>query len=90
MVHGETEISDPYWARLLFIIGYWFLGSIVFSLAAILGLAQLIVLWIWGRQHEGLESFSASLASYACHCLSYIVFAIGKKPFPLGPLSEEM
>lgn len=86
--HGR-EISDPHWARLIFMLVYWLLGGIAFCLAALLGVAQLIVLWSRGRRHEGLESSGALLARYACDCLRYIVFAGDEKPFPLGPLPRE-
>ncbi len=81
--------SDPHWARLLFMVGYWLLGGIAFSLAALLGLAQLAVLWSRGRRHDGLASSGALLARYACDCLNYIVFAADEKPFPLGSLPRE-
>lgn len=84
----EDISDDPLWARLLFMLGYWALGSIAFSIAVLLGLTQLVVLWVRGRQHGGLESSGNLFASYACECLEYIVFARDKKPFPLGSLPK--
>ena len=88
-MRGDGGGSDPHWARLLFMAGYWLLGGVAFCLAALLGLAQLIVLWSRGRRHRGLESSGGLLARYACDCLRYIVFAGDEKPFPLGPLPRE-
>ena len=90
MEHEKYEGADPLWARLLFLIGYWWLGAIAFWLASVLGLAQLIMLWGWGQKHEGLRSSSALLVRYVCDCLAYITFASDDKPFPLGALPKEM
>lgn len=87
MEHKDTS-NDPLWARLLFMLGYWMLGCIAFSIAGLLGLAQLIVLWVRGRRHGGLESSGNLFADYAHECLEYIVFARNDKPFPLGSLSK--
>ena len=81
--------ADPHWARLLFMILYYFLGSAAFCAAGLLGLVLLIMNWTRNKRHEGLESFAALLARYACDCLRYIVFASDAKPFPLGSLPRE-
>ena len=80
--------NDPIWARLLFMLGYWVLGSMAFSIAGLLGFAQLIVLWVRGGRHGGLEVSGNLFADYAYECLEYIVFARDAKPFPLGSLSK--
>ena len=80
--------NDPLWARLLFMLGYWMLGNIAFSIAGLLGLAQLIVLWGRGRRHGGLEASGTLFADYAYECIEYIVFVRDDKPFPLGSLSK--
>ena len=88
MEHNRTG-SDPLWARLLFMLGYWMLGCIAFSVAVLFGIVQLVVLWVRGEQHGGLGSSGRLFASYACDCLEYIVFVSNDKPFPLGPLPKE-
>ncbi|MCY4032213.1 MAG: DUF4389 domain-containing protein [Hyphomicrobiales bacterium] len=87
MEHKETS-NDPLWARLLFMLGYWLLGSIAFSIAGLLGLAQLIVLWVRGGRHGGLQASGNLFADYAYECLEYIIFAKDDKPFPLGSFSK--
>lgn len=89
MEQGKIYTLDPLWAKVLFIFGYWILGSLVFSLATLLGLAQVIVMCVGGKRHEGLESSSGILAKYVRQCLSYIIFTSNTKPFPLGPVPEE-
>ncbi|MCY4035680.1 MAG: DUF4389 domain-containing protein [Hyphomicrobiales bacterium] len=87
MEHNDTR-NDPLWARLLFMLGYWMLGCIAFSIAVLLGIAQLIVVWVRGGRHGGLETSGNLFANYAYECLKYIVFASDEKPFPLGSLPK--
>lgn len=77
---GRKEL----WIRLLYMIGYWFLGNVAFSVAIFLGALQFVVVLITGNKNEELRSFSRNLIQYVWECLAFVIFARDEKPFPLG------
>ena len=77
---GRKEL----WIRLLYMIGYWFLGNVAFSVAIFLGALQFVVVLITGNKNEELRSFSRNLIQYVWECLAFVIFARDDKPFPLG------
>lgn len=72
------------WIRFLYMIAYWFLGNIAFSVAIFLGALQFVVVLITGNKNEELRSFSRNLIQYVWECLAFVIFAREDKPFPLG------
>lgn len=70
--------------RFLFMLAFWFLGYIAFSLSILLGAVQLVVILIKGSKNDELATFSRNLIQYVWQCLAYITFATEEKPFPLG------
>ncbi len=77
---GRKEL----WIRFLYMIGYWFLGNIAFSVAIFLAALQFVVVLITGNKNEELRSFSRNLIQYVWECLAFVIFARDEKPFPLG------
>ncbi len=77
---GRKEL----WIRFLYMIAYWFLGNIAFSVAIFLGAVQFVVILITGDKNEELRSFSRNLIQYVWECLAFVIFAREEKPFPLG------
>lgn len=84
--HGEGESSGrkELWIRFLYMIAFWFLGNIAFSVAIFLGAVQFVVVLITGDKNEELRSFSRNLIQYVWECLAFVVFIREDKPFPLG------
>lgn len=72
------------WFRLLYMIAFWFLGNIAFSVAIFLGALQFVVILITGSKNEELRAFSRNLIQYVWECLAFVIFAREEKPFPLG------
>ncbi|MBA4210062.1 MAG: hypothetical protein C0454_11075 [Parvibaculum sp.] len=83
---GEDASSarKELWIRLLYMIGFWFLGNIAFSVAIFLGALQFVVVLVTGAKNEELRGFSRNLIQYVWECLAFVVFARDEKPFPLG------
>lgn len=81
----KDEVSEPLWQRLLYMLGFWFLGNIGFSIAILLGGLQFIVVLLKGDKNEELASFSQNLIRYVWECLAFIVFVKEDKPFPFTP-----
>jgi hypothetical protein len=72
------------WIRFLYMIAFWFLGNIAFSVAIFLGALQFVVVLITGSKNEELRGFSRNLIQYVWECLAFVIFAREEKPFPLG------
>lgn len=81
----KEEVNEPLWQRLLYMLGFWFLGNIGFSIAILLGGIQFIVVLLKGDKNEELASFSHNLIRYVWECLAFIVFVKEDKPFPFTP-----
>jgi len=75
---------EPLWQRLLYMLGFWFLGNIAFSVCILLAAVQFIVVLIRGEKNEDLHGFSANLVQFVWECLTYVTFGQEEKPFPLG------
>jgi hypothetical protein len=72
------------WFRLLYMVAFWFLGNIAFSIAIFLGAVQFVVILVTGGKNEELRAFSRNLVQYVWECLAFVIFAREDKPFPLG------
>ena len=83
--NSTAEQRKELFFRLLFMLAYWFLGNIAFSLAILLGFVQFVVLLVSGEQNQELKRFNRNLVQYIWHCLAYVSFMREDKPFPLGP-----
>lgn len=71
------------WIRLLYMVVFWFLGNVAFSVAIFLGAIQFVVILVTGDKNEELRSFSRNLVQYVWECLAFVIFAREDKPFPL-------
>ncbi|MDO8839573.1 MAG: DUF4389 domain-containing protein [Parvibaculum sp.] len=72
------------WMRLVYMIVFWFLGNVAFSVAIFLGAVQFVVILVTGGKNEELRAFSRNLVQYVWECLAFVIFAREDKPFPLG------
>lgn len=84
----DVEEQEPYWQRLLYMLGFWFLGNIAFSLSILAGGVQFVFILIAGDRNEELARFSQRLVRYVYECLGFIVYRTNDKPFPFGPFPE--
>jgi hypothetical protein len=82
--NGTTATQESIWMRLLYMLCFWFLGNIAFSLSVFLGVVQFVVILVSGRKNEELRQFSRNLIQFVWECLAFIVFAREEKPFPFG------
>ena len=88
----EKDEKEALWVRLLFMLGYWFLGNLAFSVAIFLGALQFVVILIRGESNSELKNFSRNLIQFVWQCLAYVTFNSDEKPFPLSrfpDISEE-
>lgn len=83
-IGSDSEQNEALWVRLLFMLGYWFLGNLAFSVAIFLGALQFVVILIRGEANDELKSFSRNLIQFVWQCLAYVTFNRDEKPFPLS------
>lgn len=81
---SDSDQGEALWIRLLFMLGYWFLGNLAFSVSVFLGALQFVVILIRGEANEELRTFSRNLIKFVWQCLAYITFNSDEKPFPLS------
>ncbi len=81
---GASADRKELWFRFLYMIAYWFLGNIAFTVAIFLGALQFVVILVAGHKNEELRVFSRNLIQYVWECLAFVIFAREEKPFPLG------
>ena len=82
---GDTVAAqEPLWMRFIYMLCFWFLGNIAFSLSVFLGVVQVVVILVRGHKNEELRQFSRNLIQFVWECLAFIVFAREEKPFPFG------
>lgn len=87
--HTDERPGGAAWQRVLYMIGFWFLGNIAFSLSILLGAVQFIVVLINGEKNGELAAFSKRLVAYVWECLTFITYGQEEKPFPFGKFPEE-
>lgn len=80
----EGSGGETLWQRLLYMLGFWFLGNVAFSLAIFLGVVQFVVILLRGEKNEDLRGFSRNLIQYVWEALAFVVFVQDEKPFPFG------
>ena len=83
-IGSDTGQDEALWVRLLFMLGYWFLGNLAFSVSIFLGALQFVVILIRGEANGELKKFSRNLIRFVWQCLAYVTFNSDEKPFPLS------
>lgn len=76
--------AEPLWQRLIYMLVFWLLAYVAFSLTIFLAAVQLILLAINKQKNEELRAFTRNLVQYVWECLAYIGFTREEKPFPFG------
>ena len=83
-IGSDANGDEALWVRLLFMLGYWFLGNLAFSISIFLGALQFVVILIRGEANNELKTFSRNLIKFVWQCLAYVTFNTNEKPFPLN------
>jgi len=88
-IGSDSHDDEALWLRLLFMIGYWFLGHLAFSVSVFLGALQFVVILIRGEANTELKTFSGNLIQFVWQCLAYLTFNTNEKPFPLSRFPDK-
>ncbi|GAB5504255.1 DUF4389 domain-containing protein [Pyruvatibacter sp.] len=81
---SDANGDEALWVRLLFMLGFWFLGNLAFSISIFLGALQFVVILVRGEANAELKTFSRNLIQFVWQCLAYVTFNQDEKPFPLN------
>lgn len=88
-IGSDANGDEALWVRLLFMLGFWFLGNLAFSISIFLGALQFVVILIRGDANAELKTFSRNLIKFVWQCLAYVTFNTNDKPFPLNRFPDE-
>lgn len=81
---SDANGDEALWVRMLFMVGFWFLGNLAFSISIFLGALQFVVILVRGEANAELKTFSRNLIQFVWQCLAYVTFNQDEKPFPLN------
>lgn len=81
---AESGDRKELFYRFLYMLAFWFLGNIAFSLSILMGAVQLAVILVTGKRNDELRGFSRNLIQYVWQCLAFVTFSSEEKPFPFG------
>ncbi len=74
--------------RLLWAIGFAFLGWVALWIVFVLAIVQFVMLAANGHVHEEIKRFSLSLIQYLWEVLAFVAFVRDEQPFPIGPFPK--
>lgn len=75
-------------ARLLYSVGFAFVGWVVFWLVLFLAVLQYVTTAVTGHPNDELKQFSRSMTLYLQELLDYITLVRDPQPFPIGPFPK--
>lgn len=82
LLHSVT--SFDHWARLFFIIVYFFIKKIVDFIILLIAVLQFLFKTFTSQTNVQLLSFSKSLSYFAYQILLYITYGSDERPFPFS------
>ena len=80
----EKEKRENHLLRLLFMILFWVVLRITFTITGVIAFIQWIVLWFQEEPLLGLITFSINLRTYQNQLIKYLSFESEEKAFPFA------
>jgi len=81
---NEIDYSEGIWTRLLFMMLFGFIYSVVEFVLFLLVIIQFGFVVITGLRNERLVELGANLATFIYQIVRYFVFNTNEKPFPFA------
>ena len=86
----DTHVDDasetsPLWKRLLYMIGFAFLGYLAFWAILLLSAVQFIYVMLNSERNDELAAFTENLLLFVGEALGFIAFIRKDRPFPFAP-----
>ena len=77
--------KDKLWKRLLYVIAFLFINSLLKGVIAITAIVQFVHVLFKDSPNPIIAEFSQGLANYSYHISRFVTFLSDEKPFPLSP-----
>ena len=85
----KANLSSPdTWLRLIVMIGFGIVASILIWLVWLVAAVQFICTLITGRINQNLDDFSAGLVLYLTRIFEYLMFRSNDRPFAFSSWDE--
>lgn len=77
------------WLRVVFIVLFWFLLTLIGWVLGAVVLVQFVVVLITGERNEQLSGFGTRLGIYLKQIVDFMCFSSDEKPFPFSDFPPE-
>ena len=86
--HVDAHGTD-FWRRVLYMIGYGFIGYFVLMALFIVAVVQAIYTLVSGHRSDEVGSLARNLTVYLTEVMAFVSWASDEKPFPAGKFPDE-
>src|SRR5262245_58374735 len=87
-MHVDAHGAD-FWRRVLYMIGYGFIGYFVLMALFIVAVVQAIYTVLSGHRSDEIGSLARNLTVYLTEVMAFVSWASDEKPFPAGKFPDE-
>lgn len=77
------------WLRLLFVVLFWFLLTLIGWVLGAVVLVQFLIVLITGEKNGQLSSFGSRLGIYLKDIVTFMCFSSDEKPFPFSDFPDD-
>lgn len=84
----EASETSPHWKRLLYMIGFAFLGYLAFWAVLLLSAVQFVYVLLNSERNDQLAGFTGNLLLFLGEALGFIAFLREDRPFPFAPFPD--
>ena len=86
--HVDAHGAD-FWRRVLYMVGYGFIGYFVLLALFIVAVVQAIYTLASGHRSDEIGSLARNLTVYLTEVMAFVCWASDEKPFPAGKFPDE-
>jgi hypothetical protein len=88
---GDTDDTrgTAFWRRVLYMIGYGFIGYFVLLALFVVAVVQAIYTLVSGHRSQEVATLAHNLNRYLTEVMGFVSWASDDKPFPAKPFPDE-
>lgn len=87
--HSWSPPGAEYWRRLLYMIGYSFIGYFVLIGLFFVAIVQALFVLFSRHRSTDIEALARNMSRYLFDVMSFVSWANDEKPFPAQPVPGE-
>lgn len=85
---ARRPLRADYWKRLLFMVGYGFIGYFVLIALFLVAIVQAVYTLVTGAENGELKDFARNLTRYLGEVMAFVSWASEEKPFPAKAFAQ--